>query len=121
MMGAILSQHAPLIRDYPSAPPPPPAPIDLSATARSNNLHLTLTGNVSSFALTNPTDGAVYNIRFIQDGTGSRTFAGFPSAFKFPGGVDPEFSTTASAVDFMSCQYGSTEATYMCSFLAGMA
>ncbi len=95
--------------------------IDLSATARSNNLHLTLTGNVSSFALTNPTDGAVYNIRFIQDGTGSRTFAGFPSAFKFPGGVDPEFSTTASAVDFMSCQYGSTEATYMCSFLAGMA
>ncbi len=26
MMGAILAQHAPLIRDYPSAPPPPPAP-----------------------------------------------------------------------------------------------
>lgn len=26
MIGAILAQHAPLIRDYPSAPPPPPAP-----------------------------------------------------------------------------------------------
>ena len=28
MMGSILAQHAPLIRDYPSAPPPPPAPPD---------------------------------------------------------------------------------------------
>lgn len=26
MMSAILAQHAPLIRDYPNAPPPPPAP-----------------------------------------------------------------------------------------------
>lgn len=95
--------------------------IDLSATARSNNLHLTLTGNVSSFALTNPTDGAVYNIRFIQDGTGSRTFAGFPSAFKFAGGTAPTFSTAAGAVDFLSAEYGSTEATYMAAFSRGMA
>lgn len=94
--------------------------IDLTAAA-SSNLHLTLTGNVSSFALTNPTDGAVYNIRFIQDGTGSRTFAGFPAAFKFPSGTDPTFSTAAGAVDFMSVQYGSTEASYMASFLRGMA
>ena len=94
--------------------------IDLAAAA-SNNLHLTLTGNVSSFALTNPVDGAVYNIRFIQDGAGSRTFAAFPSAFKFAGGTDPTFSTAASAVDFMSCEYGSTEASYMCAFSAGMA
>lgn len=95
--------------------------IDLTATARSNNLHLTLTGNVSSFALTNPVDGAVYNIRFIQDGTGGRTFAGFPSAFKFAGGTAPTFSTSASAVDFLSAEYGSTEGTYMASFLKGMA
>jgi hypothetical protein len=95
--------------------------IDLSATAKSNNLHLTLTGNVSSFALTNPTDGAVYNIRFIQDGTGSRTFAGFPSAFKFAGGTAPTFSTAAGAVDFLSAEYGSTEATYMAAFSKGMA
>jgi hypothetical protein len=95
--------------------------IDLSATARSNNLHLTLTGNVSSFALTNPTDGAVYNIRFIQDGTGSRTFAGFPAAFKFAGGTAPTFSTAAGAVDFLSAEYGSTEASYMAAFSKGMA
>jgi hypothetical protein len=95
--------------------------IDLSATAKSNNLHLTLTGNVSSFALTNPSDGAVYNIRFIQDGTGGRTFAGFPSAFKFAGGIAPTFSTAAGAVDFLSAEYGSTEGTYMASFLRGMS
>lgn len=95
--------------------------IDLSATARSNNLHLTLTGNVSSFALTNPTDGAVYNIRFIQDGTGSRTFAGFPAAFRFAGGTAPSFSTSAGSVDFLSAQYGSTEGTYMAAFSKGMA
>lgn len=94
--------------------------IDLNV-AKSNNLHLTLTGNVSSFALTNPTDGAIYNFRFIQDGTGSRTFAAFPAAFKFPGGTAPTFSTAANAVDFLSTQYGSTEGTYMCSFLKGMA
>lgn len=94
--------------------------IDLAATAKSNNLHLTLTGNVSSFALTNPVDGAVYNIRFIQDSTGSRTIT-LPSAFKFAGGTAPTFSTAANAVDFMSAEYGSTEGTYMASFLKGMA
>ena len=94
--------------------------IDLAATAKSNNLHLTLTGNVSSFALTNPVDGAVYNIRFIQDATGGRTIT-LPSVFKFPGGTAPVFSTTANAVDFLSAEYGATEATYMASFLKGMA
>lgn len=94
--------------------------IDLAATAHSNNLHLTLTGNVSSFALTNPVNGAVYNIRFIQDSTGSRTIT-LPSAFKFAGGTAPTFSTAANAVDFMSAEYGSTEGTYMASFLKGMS
>lgn len=90
-------------------------------TAASNNLHLTMTGNVTSFALTNPTDGAVYNIRFIQDATGGRTFSGFPAAFKFAGGTAPVFVTTANAVNFLSAEYGSVEGTYMAAFSAGMA
>lgn len=94
--------------------------IDLAATAMSNNLFLTLNGNVSSFALTNPVDGAVYNIKFIQDATGSRTIS-LPSAFKFAGGTAPTFSTAANAVDFMSAIYGSTSTTYMCAFNTGMA
>ena len=91
------------------------------ATAASNNLHLTMTGNVTSFALTNPTDGADYSIRFIQSGGGGFTFAGCPSAFKFAGGVAPVFVTTAGAVNFLTAQYGSTEGTYMARFSAGMA
>lgn len=95
--------------------------IDLTAAAKSNNLHLTLTGNVTSFALTNPVDGAVYNIRFIQDSTGGRTVSGLSPSFKFSGGTSPVFSTAANSVDFMSLQYGGVEATYMCSFLHGMS
>ena len=95
--------------------------IDLSATAKTTNLHLTLTGNVTSFALTNPVDGGVYNIRFIQDATGGHTMAALPSVFKFGGGIAPTFSTAANAVDFLSAEYGSTENTYMCGFVAGMA
>ncbi len=95
--------------------------IDLVATANSSNLHLTLTGNVTSFALTNPADGAQYKFKFIQDATGSRTFAAFPSAFKFAGGTAPVFSTAANAVDYMTAEYGSTSGTYMCVFYKGMA
>lgn len=95
--------------------------IDLTATGKSNNLHLTLTGNVTSFALTNPVDGMVLNIRFYQDATGSRTFAGFPSAFKFGGGTAPTFSTAANALDLLSCEYGATENTYVSSFVKGLA
>lgn len=94
--------------------------IDLAATAKSNNLHLTLTGNVTSFALTNPVDGATYNIRLIQDATGSRTIT-LPSAFKFAGGVAPVFSSAANAVDFVSAEFGATEASYMSAFQRGMA
>jgi hypothetical protein len=94
--------------------------IDLS-TLPSSNLSLTMTGNVTSFALTNPADGVTYSVRFIQDATGGRTFAGFPAAFKFSGGVAPVFTTTANAVNFLTAQYGSTEGTYMARFSAGMA
>lgn len=95
--------------------------IDLANTAKSNNLHLTLVGNVTSFTLTNPADGGVYNIRFIQDSSGNRTLSGISSSFKFPGGTAPVLSTAIDAVDFMSLEYGDVEGTYMGAFTAGMA
>jgi hypothetical protein len=94
--------------------------IDLNIVS-SNNLHLTLTGNVTSFALINPLDGGVYNIRFKQDSVGGRTVTGLPTTFKYSGGTVPTFSTTANALDFMSLEYGATENNYMASFLPGMA
>lgn len=95
--------------------------IDLAATAKSNVLILTLTGNVTSFALTNPADGATYNIWLIQDATGGRTFSGFPAAFKFTMGTAPTWTTTANAIDFVSATYGATESKYMASQLPNMS
>ncbi len=94
--------------------------IDLAGAAVAN-LHLRLTGNVTSFELLNPADGGVYNVRFIQDATGSRTFAPFASAYDFTGGTAPTFTTTANGYDFMCAQWGATEAKFACSFLPGMA
>jgi hypothetical protein len=95
--------------------------IDLAATARSNNLHLTLIGNVTSFALTNPVDGAVYNSRLIQDATGGRTFSGLPAAFKVATGSILVYSTAPNAWDFISAEWGATEGSYATAVSTGMA
>ena len=86
--------------------------IDLAAIV-TRTLHLTLVGNVTSFALTNPTDGALYGIRLIQDATGGRTFSGMPSACKSHNGLRPPYSTGANEVDYHGLHWGATEGTYM--------
>ena len=96
--------------------------IDLQATAKSNCLFLTLTGNVTSFALTNPKDGAVYNIKLIQGGAGGYTFAALPAAWKFQGGTAPVFSTGAAGThDFLSAVYDATLVQYDTAFNKAMA
>lgn len=64
---------------------------------------VTLTGNITTMILTNPTVGKSGSITFIQDGTGSRTTV-WDTKFKFAGGTLPVLSTTASAVDILSYQ-----------------
>lgn len=62
---------------------------------------VTLAGNRT---LDNPTlvnAGAVYILRVVQDGTGSRTLA-YGSAYKFPGGAAPVLSTGANDVDVLT-------------------
>lgn len=86
----------------------------------SNNFKLTLTGNVSGITISNPTDGQVLNIEFVQDATGSRTVV-LPTAFKFAGGVAPTFSTAANAVDFLSAIYDGDGSRWLCSFVKGLA
>jgi hypothetical protein len=88
------------------------------ATA-SNNFSYVLTGNLTLANPTSPTDGQILNFRFKQDATGSRTLT-CGSAFKFAGGTSPILSTAANAVDFMSCYYDATDATYSCSLLKGL-
>lgn len=65
------------------------------------NSSVTLTGNITTMTLSNVIAGKAGTIRFIQDGTGSRTTV-WNSAFKFGGGTTPSLSTAANAVDVLS-------------------
>lgn len=74
-----------------------------------NNAVVTLTGNITTQTLSNVTAGKSGSIRFIQDGTGSRTSV-FSTTFKFAGGTIPTLTTTASAVDILN--YHCTSSTF---------
>lgn len=96
--------------------------IDLAATAKSNKLILTLTGNVTSFALTNPMDGASYSISFVQDATGGRTLpTPLNASFKFSGGTQPAWSVTAGARDKLVLDYDATAALFECAQLPNLS
>lgn len=70
----------------------------------SNAFTLTLGGNRTLGAPTNPTDGQSLTIKITQDATGSRTLA-YAAGWLFPGGVAPTLSTAAAAVDVLSAVY----------------
>lgn len=59
---------------------------------------VTLTGSPVTLSLSNVADGQVFLIRLKQDGTGSRLVTWF-STIKWPGGVTPTLTTTASKAD----------------------
>lgn len=81
--------------------------------ALGNNFRLVLGGNRTLANPTNLIDGQVLNFRLKQDGTGSRTLA-YGSKYKFPSGTAPVLTTTASATDFLCCQYDATDDTLVC-------
>jgi hypothetical protein len=85
----------------------------------SNNLFLTITGNVTSLALLHPADGAVYNFMLIQGTGGNFTVASWPSAFDWGGTGAPTLSTAAGKRDVVSAIYGATETVYRAAFNKG--
>lgn len=79
---------------------------------RTGNHHKsTLTGNVT-YTFTAPGGATTLTLKLVQDATGSRT-ATWPATVKWPGGTAPTLTTTAAAVDFVSCYYDGTN--YYCS------
>lgn len=64
----------------------------------------TLTGNITFANPTNLTSGKSFKIELIQDSTGSRTVT-WGSEFAWPAATAPTLTTTASAVDMISCTY----------------
>lgn len=66
------------------------------------NTAVTLTGNITTVTISNIKAGQSGTIRFIQDGSGSRTLpATFNANFKFAAGAQPVLSTAAGAIDAM--------------------
>lgn len=91
------------------------ANIAVDASAHSS-FRVTLGGNRTFDNPTGMSDGQVLNFRIWQDGTGSRT-AAFGSKYTFPAGASSTLSTAAGALDFMSCEYQTTDDFFVCSLL----
>jgi len=65
--------------------------------AVSNSFDVSLTENITAITISNPpatSNRGSVTIVFVQDGTGSRTVAGWPAAVKWPGGTAPTITTT---------------------------
>ena len=73
----------------------------------SNAFTVTLGGNRTLDNPTNLVAGFTYTFRIVQDATGSRTLA-YGTAYKFPGGTAPTLTTTANAIDYLSCSTDGT-------------
>jgi hypothetical protein len=73
--------------------------------SRANVFTVTLAGNRTLGAPTNPMGGGqVIYIRVMQDGTGSRTLA-YNAIYRFPGGGTPILQTQANAQDILTFMY----------------
>lgn len=66
-----------------------------------------LAANATSSTITGAATGQVITLSWIQDATGSRTYA-WPSNCKFAGGAAPTASTTASYRDNVTFRYDGT-------------
>lgn len=64
------------------------------------NTAVTMTANTTTQTLSNVVAGKSFQIRFIQDATGSRTTV-WNSILKFTGGLAPTLTTAANAVDVL--------------------
>lgn len=70
----------------------------------SNNVFITLTGNITSMTFQNMRTGGQYFLRIKQDATGGRTWTPSNTNFLYPGGVSTNILTTSSnAVDIFTC------------------
>jgi len=80
----------------------------VAVNANKGDLHvITMTGNISSSSITNPTVGQIITLEWLQDGTGTRTYV-WPANCKFAGGAAPAASTLANYSDSVTFRYDGT-------------
>lgn len=80
--------------------------------ALGQNATVTLGGNRTLAAITNPINGAVYILRVLQDGTGSRTLT-LNAAFTSAGSITPYINLAASASTTLAWLYDGTSFRYI--------
>ena len=88
---------------------------------QSNVQTLTMTGNVASggWTITSPGDGQTINL-YITQGAGPYTL-GWPTSFKWPGGVAGAISTTNGAVDLLVMSYRASTGFWYCTLSKAFA
>jgi len=87
----------------------------IAVNAALGNLYrVTLGGNRTLGAPSNPTDGQTIHLEVTQDGTGSRTLA-YASAYEFSTTLaSPTLSTAAGKVDLLAFRYSSVASKWRC-------
>ena len=88
------------------------ANIAWNADTIGNIAQVTLGGNRTLDAITNPQAGGIYVLRVVQDGTGSRTLA-FNAAYTFPNGITPVLNSAIAAVTVYQFFYDGANFRYM--------
>ncbi len=71
--------------------------VSLDLSTITSGTTLTVTGNITTFAVNNGVAGKTYYIYMVQDGTGSRTITGFDSKLHFQGSTTPYLNSAASS------------------------
>lgn len=85
--------------------------------ALGNLFRVTLAGNRTLGAPSNPADGQVVSFEITQDATGSRTLA-YASAYEFSTTLaSPTLSTAAGKVDLLSFRYSSVASKWRCTLI----
>ncbi len=79
------------------------AAIEINWRVERNKQKITLTDNVT-FTFDDPQGPTSLLLRVIQDATGSRTIT-WPATVKWPGGVAPNLSSGANAIDIVGLYY----------------
>lgn len=87
------------------------ASIAWDANAIGNTAQVTLGGNRTLAAITNPLTGARYTLRVVQDATGGRTLA-FNAAYTFPNNVVPFLNNAINGVTVYEFVYDGANFRY---------
>jgi hypothetical protein len=81
---------------------------------KGNRQSLTLSNTGVTVNFTDPPLDSSLVLVITQDATGSRTISIWDTDIKWPNGTAPTLTTTANAIDMISCLYRSNPKMYLC-------